>query len=335
MPVNAHLRTLGILGAAVLALTACGPDEADPSPGEGDATGSDQRDEHPEGDADQNDDSGGADDDDSGVPPLADIEERLWENSAAQDSVTILSDIPAALIGIQEPETEVAPGDLDEEAEGAEEAEPEEEDEAEDPVEEDTENIEVIIGGDMVGEGSVWQIEDLMDFVLYDSGEAIYQTVESFIEEYRQFQPDEAAGPSADALGAELEAVGTWVDVSSTTAERIETPARYIEHLDDELLATAGISSLSEVGFSGVEENRDGQDVWVYLFDEGDDHIELIVTADQEEPLISELSIDSDDLQFSITFTDWNESEELAVDEPAEEEVISEDELDAIGQSLM
>lgn len=332
MPENTLLRATGLFGVAVLALTACTSGEDGPATGEGPTGDPGQEDLDPEGAEDQGDTPGEIADDPDEVPELADIEDSLWENSRSQDSVTVISDIPAAVLGVQEADGEDALNDLEEEGEGTEgaEAEPDE-----DAAEEATENIEVIIGGDMLGDGSVWRVEGLMDYLLYDTGETIYQTVESFVEEYREFQPDEAAGPSADELEAELESAGSWVDVTSTLVDQVETPERYIEHIETEVLAAAGIELFSEIGFSGEAESRDGDDVWVYLHEEDSAFIELVVLADREEPLISELSMEFEDVQLSITFADWNESEGLAQEEPDEEDVISEQELDAIGQSLM
>lgn len=328
MPVNVLLRPVGVCGAAVLALTACGPDDDEPPTGASSSETPGQQSQTPE-ETDEGSEPP-VEIGDEGVPELADIEQLLWESSTSQDSVTILSDIPAEMVGIQESEGQES---LDDQQEGAEDSES---DEAEPEESVDTaENVEVIIGGDMLGDGSLWQVEGLMDYVLYDGGESIYQTVESFIQEYRYLQPDEAAGPGAEDLGAELEAAGSWVDVSSTMEERIETPQRYIESLDEELLAAAGLDGFSEIGFSGRTENRDGQEVWVYYYESEDEVIELTLLADVEQPLLSELSLDSEDVLVSIRFTDWNESEGLAEEQPEEDTVISEDELDAIGQSLM
>ncbi|WP_120006410.1 hypothetical protein [Nesterenkonia muleiensis] len=330
MPENTLLRATGLFGVAVLALTACTSGEDGPAAGEDDPTGdTGQEDLDPEGAEDQGDTPGEIADDPDEVPALADIEDSLWENSRSQDSVTVLSDVPAAVLGVQESDGEDALGDLEDEGDDAE-AEPDE-----DAAEEAPENIDVIIGGDMLGDGSVWRVEGLMDYLLYDTGETIYQTVGSFVEEYREFQPDEAAGPSADELEAELASAGSWVDVTSTLVDQVETPERYIEHIETEVLAAAGIELFSEIGFSGEAESRDGEDVWVYLHEEDGESIELVVLADREEPLIRELSMEFEDAQLSITFADWNESEGLAEEEPDEEDVISEEELDAIGQSLM
>lgn len=340
MSKHALYRTTGIFGVAVLALTACGPDDEGAQEDLTDEAG--QEDVDPDGAEDQGDTPGEIADEDGeepdpdeeadaeagDAPELADIEDSVWEASSSQDSVTITSDVPASMMGMDEVTHQDEIDDLSEEDEEA------TEDEAEDEAEEE-ETLQVVVAGDMTGEGSVWQLEDLVDYLLYDGGESIYQTVESFIEEYREFQPDEAAGPDPDELREELESQGSWVDVTTTLGGQIETPQQYVENFRTEMLASAGMDSLADSGITGESENRDGEDVWVYREEVDDEFIEFVITADEEEPLLSEISMDSEGVEISIRFSDWNESEDIAEDEPAEEDVITEDELESIAQDLM
>ncbi|TLP76910.1 hypothetical protein FEF27_06620 [Nesterenkonia sphaerica] len=339
---KALYRTTGLFGVAVLALTACGPEDegarddvaedsqedADPDGAEeqGDTPGeiADEEGEEPDPDEDADTEAGEAGE----APDFADIEDSVWESSSSQESVTITSEIPGSMMGMEDVTHEDEIDDLAEEDEGA---------EAEDAEEltEPEETLQVVVAGEMTGDGSVWQMEDLVDYLLYDGGDTIYQTVESFIEEYREFQPEEGAGPDPEELRAELEAEGSWVDVTSTLAGQIETPQEYVETFREEMLASAGMDSLAETGISGQAETRDGEDVWVYREDVDDEFVEFVIIADEEEPLLSEISMDSDGVEISISFTDWNESEDIAEDEPAEDDVIAEDELEAIAQNLM
>lgn len=340
MSKHALCRTTGIFGVAVLALTACGADDDD---AQDDVNDSGQEDVDPDGAEDQGDtpgeiadeegeepDSDEDEDEEAGdAPDLADIEDSVWETSSSQDSVTITSDIPASMMGMEDVTQEEEMEDLGEEGDEDADAEAEEMDEPEE------EMLQVVVAGDMTGDGSVWQLDDLVDYLLYDEGEAIYQTVESFIEEYREFQPDEAAGPDADQLREELESQGSWVDVTTTLSGQIETPQQYVENFRTEMLASAGMESLAETGISGETDSRDGEDVWVYREEMGDEFIEFVIMADEDEPLLSEISMDSEGVEISITFNDWNESEDTAEDEPEDDDVIDEEELESIAQGLM
>jgi hypothetical protein len=345
MSMKALYRTTGLFGVAVLALTACGPEDegarddvaedgqedVDPDGAEdqGDTPGEIADEEGEEPDPEEEVDAGDEDSEAGDAPDLADIEDSVWESSSSQDSVTITSEVPASMMGLDEVTQEDEIDDLTEE-EGEETAE----DDAADIAEEE-EILQVVVAGDMTGDGSVWQLEDLVDYLLYDGGDTIYQTVESFIEEYRAFQPEEGAGPDPEELRAELEAEGSWVDVTSTLAGDIETPEQYVETFRDEMLSSAGMDSLADTGISGEAESRDGEDVWVYREEIEDEFVEFVITADEDEPLLSEISMDSEGTEISISFTDWNESEDVAEDEPAEEDVIAEDELESIVQDMM
>lgn len=325
---NTLHKTTCLLGVTLLALTACGPEEedsaqegVDPSGAEdqGDTPGeiADEDGEEPDPEEDEGAEAGDA-------PDLADIEDQLWENSTSADSVTITSEIPAELMNMSEPATE----------EGDEESPEAQDDEDNDAEEEDSDTLEVVVGGEMEGEGSVWQLEDLIDYAIYGGGETVYQTVESFVAEYQEFQPDEAAGPDSDELLTALQEEGAWIDISGTVGGQIETPRQFIEDFRDSMLAEAGVDSLAETGISGETDTRDGEDVWVYREDSGDEFIEFVVIADEDEPLLAEINTDAEGTEMYIAFSDWNESE-IAPDEPDEDEVIGEEELDAIGQSLM
>ncbi|GFZ76311.1 hypothetical protein [Nesterenkonia alkaliphila] len=333
-------RSTGIFGVAVLALTACGDDPEQTTVGDENPDDTAQENVDPDGAEDQGDTPGEiADEDDEepdpdeadddaaagDAPELADIEEELWENSASQDSVTITADVPAELFGLEDLEN-AEEEDLT--AEETEESDPE----AEQPV---GEPIQITVGGDMAGDGSVWELEGLSEYLLYDNGETVYQSVASFIAEYRALQPDDAAGPDADELETALQDEGTWIDMTLTRGGEIETPQQFVEDLRSEMLGTAGLNSLGELGIQGEAENRDGQEVWVYLQQDGEEFVEFVILADADQPLLHSISMDVDEVQMEISFTDWNESEDLAEEEPEEDETITDEELNSIGESLM
>ncbi|NDK31091.1 hypothetical protein [Nesterenkonia haasae] len=339
MSKHALYKTTGIFGVAVLALTACGPEDEG---AQEDVDHGGQEDVDPDGAEDQGDTPGEIADEDGDepdpdededaeagdAPDLADIEDSVWEASSSQESVTITSEVPASMLGMDEVTHQDEIDDLTEDDEEASEGEAEE-------VAEEEETLQVVVAGDMTGDGSVWQLEDLVDYLLYDGGDSIYQTVDSFIEEYREFQPDEAAGPDPEDLREALEPEGSWVDVTTTLGGQIETPQQYVENFRTEMLASAGMDSLAESGITGETDTRDGEDVWVYREEMEDEFIEFVITADEDEPLLSEISMDSEGAEISISFTEWNESDDVAEDEPAEDEIITEDELESIAQGLM
>ncbi|WP_150462104.1 hypothetical protein [Nesterenkonia ebinurensis] len=333
---NTLYRTTGIFGVAVLALTACGDDPEDTTVGDDNPEDAAQEDVDPDGAEDQGDtpgeiaDEDGEEPDDEApaagdAPGLADIEDELWENSVAQDSVTITADVPAELFDLEGLENGEAE-DLTEE-----------DGEEDDPGDEEPagETVQVTVGGDMQGNGSVWELQGLSEYLLYDSGETVYQSVVSFIAEYRALQPDDAAGPDADELEAALQDEGTWIDMTLSFGGEIETPEQFIEDFRSEMLASAGVDSLADLEIQGEADNRDGQEVWVYREEDGEEYVEFVVLADEDSPLLHTISMDAEGIQMDISFTDWNESEDLAEDEPEEDETITDEELNSIGESLM
>lgn len=343
-------RSTGLLGVAVLALAACGDDPEDTTVGDenpddtaqedvdpdgaedqGDTPGeiADEEDEEPEPEEDEEDDDAPAGD----APALAEIEEQLWENSASQDSVTITAEVPAALFGLDGALEDGEEEDLTAEDTEVEDSEAEVEDsEAEQPA---GEPILVTVGGDMAGNGSVWEMEGLSEYLLFDNGETVYQPVDSFISEYRALQPDDAAGPDADELETALQAEGTWIDMTLTSGGEIETPQQFVEDFRSEMLASAGVSSLAELEIQGETETRDGQEVWVYREEDNEAYVEFVILAEADTPLLHSISMDVEEVQMDLSFTGWNESEDLAEDEPEEEDTITDEELNAIGESLM
>lgn len=328
-------RTTGIFGVAVLALTACGPDEEETTAGDDSPDDSAQEDVDPDGAEEQGDTPGEIADEDGEepdpdeaqgnggeAPELSEIGDEVWEASLAEDSVTVTAEVPAALFGMEElPTDELEDGTEDS---GAEDDELEAEFEGE--------TVEIIISGDMQGNGSTWQMADIIDYRLFDEGSTIYQSADSFIEEYTSLQPDAQAGADPEALRQELEAQGAeWIDVSSTLSGQIETPEQFIANFRDDMLQEAGISSLGEAPLTGESENRDGEDVWVYREEDGEEYLEFVFLADESAPVLHEIDMNVEGMVMNITFSDWSEAE------PEEEptEALSEEELNAIGESAM
>lgn len=82
-------------------------------------------------------------------------------------------------------------------------------------------------------------------------------------------------------------------------------------------------SSLDE---EGTEEERDGESVWVYSDDEGN---EIALRADEDAPYAVEVTNDGT----TARFTDWNEVEEP--ERPADEDVLDQQDLESLLMDLM
>src|SRR5699024_4714032 len=89
----------GLFGVALLALTACGPADdgasEEPAPPETAEEGAPEEDSAP----DEEEVPEGPGDEAPQVPELEEIEDEIWDASAAQDSVSISGEMPASLFG--------------------------------------------------------------------------------------------------------------------------------------------------------------------------------------------------------------------------------------------
>lgn len=315
-------RAAGLFGVALLALTACGSADEEMPEETAQETAQDETAQNgaAEEDTDSEEETGpqdeaadetqqGSGDDDDQAPQLAEIEDEVWDASASQDSVNISGEMAAALFGWDSLSAEEEP---DEQAEGA-------------------ENVDVTIAGDSEGQGSIYQVGDVFDYVIF--GDDIYQSVDSVVAEYELSQPPEGTeAPTSAEVRQAFEAEGSWANVGPTGRDYVETPADFVTNFHEGFLATSGLDSLSDAGLEGASDTRDGQNVWVYRTDQGEDFIELVVNADESQPLLRKLSYDMGGNEFDVDFSDWNEAE--APQEPAEEEVIDPDEVGVILDSL-
>ncbi|GAA4836909.1 hypothetical protein GCM10023354_16340 [Garicola koreensis] len=320
---NAY-RAAGLFSVALLGLTACGfadeqtpedsaPEETAPEETAPEETAPEETAEDgaaQDGASQESTDSEEASGDSAAqAPQLAEIEEEVWDASASQDSVNISGEMAAALFGWDSLSAEEDP---DEQAEAA-------------------ENVEVTIAGDSAGDGSIYQVGDVFDYVIF--GDDIYQSVDSVVAEYELSQPPEGTeAPTTAEVRQAFEAEGSWANVGPAGRDYVETPADFVTNFHEGFLATSGLDSLSDAGLEGASDTRDGQDVWVYRTDQGEDFIELVVNADESQPLLRKLSYDMGGNEFDVDFSDWNEAE--APQEPAAEEVIEPDEVRVILDSL-
>ncbi|GAA1825498.1 hypothetical protein [Nesterenkonia flava] len=320
-------KTTGALGVAALALTACAGDdqsgelpdaEQDQSNGDGeDAPDTGTEDTDPYGAEQQGDTPGeiagedtedgeGPDEDTTDVPEFSEIEEDIWESSTDQDSVTIEMEMTgdaleqgADAIGqeLSEAESEFA-----------------------------SDGIRVTLSGDMGGDGYSHTTEGLGEYLGF--GDTIYQSVDSIVQEYEAQMPEGSDAPSGEELREALEAEGEWADISSL-ASQLETPEDFINNFREGFAEGSGGTEISEVPFEGAVDTVDGENVWVYTAETNGSSLEIVVLADEGEPLLQQIIIlDENEDETRVDFSEYNEAEEP--EEPEDDVVIPEEELDAI-----
>ncbi|WP_022871970.1 hypothetical protein [Nesterenkonia alba] len=301
-------KTTGLLGVALLALTACGDTGEDPDghpEDEGvegqDPDGAEDQGDAPEEIAGEDDGEGNGadpDDDTQDAPELAEIEEDIWESSLDGDSVTITSEISAAAMGADQIDPDIDP----------------------------TETTEITIAGDVEGDGFLYGLPT-GDFLVFD--DAIYQSVEDFVETYESSAPEGAELEiDPDQLRSALAAEGEWVEVTTDYADHVQSPAEFIEYLRQSFG-----DDLGEDAPAGELDTRDGENVWVYGQEDEDISAEIVVHADESEPLLHSLSGAQGDETVEVTFTDWDETDEP--ERPDDEEIIDEAEFEQIAESLL
>lgn len=305
------LKTTGLLGITLLALTACGDDaatsESAPAAEQTDDAGDTQDDatsepaETEEGAAVEEDDAP------EEAPAIAEIHEDIWESSLNQDSVSVSADVLLSAIG-EGAET------LGEGADG---------ESGEDEV------IQVELSGDMEGDGYTYTIADgLIDLLVFS--DMALQSTDSVVAEYESLQ-EEGQGASPEELREAVEAEGDWVDITSL-APQFETPGEFIENLRAGMMASSDGEDLSDWDATGEADTRDGEDVWVYSDEGGEESLEIVVRADSEEPVLMEIRGDNAGQETSVTFTSWNEA--AAPDRPADDTIIGEEEFQGITSSM-
>lgn len=121
---------------------------------------------------------------------------------------------------------------------------------------------------------------------------------------------------SAEDFAAEFE--GKWVDYSGQVDRSQASTAAFLEQMRSSMEDNGAASSLE-----GEAETREGEDVWVYT----GGGVEAVVRAG-DEPVLLSYAGESGDESVDLTFEDWDASE--GPEEPAEEDVLSLDEVRAI-----
>ena len=95
-----------------------------------------------------------------------------------------------------------------------------------------------------------------------------------------------------------------------------------------DLDSVLGVEELSALDAEGEPGTHEGEDVWVYESEE----VELIILADEEEPLPLLFDIRIEGAEFQVEFLDWNASEEP--ERPDEQDVYSLEEIQDLVTSI-
>lgn len=304
------LKTTGLFGTALLALTACGEDEGnnDSSPDiEQAEDGSEASDDTSNESAETDEETTDEDVDSEEAPGIDEIHEDLWESSLDQDSVSISADVLLSAIGEGSEALEQGAG-----GEGN-----------------DDEVIQVELSGDMDGDGYTYTMADGVFDLLVFSDVAL-QSADSVVAEYEGYH-DEGQSASPEELREAVEAEGEWVDITSLAAQ-FETPREFIENFRASMMASSDGDELSDWDAQGEVDTHEGEDVWVYSEEGDEESLKIVVRADSNEPALMEIRATNAGQETSITFTHWNEAD--SPDRPAEETIISEEEFQSISNSM-
>lgn len=344
-------QATGLAGIGMLALTGCvgvddheaadeGRDEAGQVDADQDQPGQDQ--------PGQNSDSAGQDDDagdqggdlddeddelaDAEVPALEEIEDDVWDASLGQESVTLRSTQDQMVGGSEELEDLDDIDDIDDDTSALSAVSPQDDEPQGDDHDGDDGEIELVYTGEMTGEGSA------MEFTLGDVdgtefhgeylsfGDTVYQSTEGFITDLLIGAPEDVEVPEREEIDDAFEL--DWVDHSGFETTLNHTAEQYLEEIRDSLDLLIGEDELADLDAEGSEGTHEGEDVWIYETDD----VEIIVLADEEEPLLLHVDVDRDDVEASIELTEWNESEDP--EEPDSDDVYSAEEAMEIVEGL-
>lgn len=339
-------QATGLVSVGMLTMTACvGIDDQEAPEEEQDDVDQDEAEDDTDA-AGQDADQDAEEDALAEAPALEDIEDDVWESSLDQESVSLriaqdqmvggseeledIDDIDDTDDDDTEPLNGVSP-QLDDDDDDEDDDPLQDEEDIEDSAEDDGE-IELRYSGEMTGEGSA------MDFTLGDVdgmefqgeyltfGETIYQSTEGFITDLLVGAPEDVEVPDPDDIEDAFEL--NWVDHSDFQTTLNHTAEQYLEEIRDNLDLLLGEDELADLDAEASEGTHEGEDVWIYETDE----VEIIVLADEEEPLLLHVDVDYDGIESSIEFSEWNESEEP--EEPDSDDVYSAEEAMEIVEEL-
>ncbi|GAA1825305.1 hypothetical protein [Nesterenkonia flava] len=314
------LKATGLGAAALLALTACADDNGDGN-GTDDTDADVTQDETPDevsGDATEDTDAPADEQTEEPAsdeaPALSEIEDRIGELANEAESVTVTAEI--SMVG------GAANDDLDDEDDTDNDTDADEVEDAGDAEDEleqqlDGEQMSMVMRGSP--DGSLAEVDVSMDGMdlnalvidqqMYISGESMADTFEQQLTEQDLEQ--------IDFEGFRSEVEGSWLDLGED--ENLGGFEDMLDELDNE-------ESWSEdFNDEGTVDERDGQEVWVY---EGNNGEELVIVADEENPYIHSLTGEAEDGYFEMVFSDWDETD--LPEAPADEDVLTEDEFNEL-----
>ena len=342
-------QATGLVGVGMLTLTGCvglddeapaeeGQDDSDQN--DGDEGGLEQEQADQEGIGDDADAEGrgsdeleeglGDEDDDLAAgeaPALEDIEDEIWDSSLDQESVTlhVVQEQPEEDVGDRDGDGPLGQSPRADDEDDAEEDDPDEDDAAQT-------QYELVYTGDLTGEGSSVEYDyDEFDGVAHQGQilsfeDSAFQSADSFISDLLLSAPEDVELPEQDEIEGAIDR--DWIDHTDFEIQMHHTAEQYLEELRDNTEMLLLEDSLADLDAEVSEGTHDGEDVWIY---ESDD-VELIVLADEEEPVLLVMDVDVQGIESTIEFTEWNESE--GPEEPEEEEIYSAEEAMEIVEEL-
>lgn len=257
---------------------------------------------------------------------MEDIEDEIWDSSLDQESVTLH-------VVQEQPEEDV--GDRDGDGPLGQSPRADDEDADDDDADEDDAaqtQYELVYTGDLTGEGSSVEYDyDEFDGVAHQGQilsfeDSAFQSADSFISDLLLSAPEDVELPEQDEIEGAIDR--DWIDHTDFEIQMNHTAEQYLEELRDNTEMLLLEDSLADLDAEVSEGTHDGEDVWIY---ESDD-VELIVLADEEEPVLLVMDVDVQGIESTIEFTEWNESE--GPEEPEEEEIYSAEEAMEIVEEL-
>ena len=326
-----------------------GPDSdaAETDASESDDTDSDDR-ESDQGEEGQNEEGLDDEGDDLAAgeaPALEDIEDEIWDSSLDQESVTlhVVQQQPEEDFGDREDNgllglTPQADDDDGSDQDGDEDSGRDDEDSDRDDEDSNRDDedamarYELVYTGDLTGAGSsveydygeVDGVEHQGEILSFE--DSAFQSADSFISDLLLSAPEDIELPEQDEIEEAVDR--EWIDHTDFEIQMNHTAEQYLEELQDSTEMLLLEDSLADLDAEASEGTHDGQDVWIYETED----VEIVVLADEEEPLLLVMDIDTQGIESTIEFTEWNESE--GPEAPEDDEVYSAEEAMEIVEDL-
>lgn len=167
--------------------------------------------------------------------------------------------------------------------------------------------------------GNLWMSFEMLgtDVEILDVGTTAYMPAETFLGIAELTAPPEFQDLDFSTMAADLD--GYWMDAGEPLGIDI---AELTQDFDlDEIPDAMGGTT------SGELSSHDGQDVWVYSYEDEGEMMELAVVADSSEPYLVYVEGIMDGEEAYMGFSDWNSAE--IPDEPSPDQTMSEAEFES------